>query len=623
MKKSKLIEIKDQLVDFEFSSKEYGVKAKIVEVDESLLLLLLIKVAKSQYYVFLGENDYITYEAYSGKWKTAGLSNILDYSGSYKLNFTEDARKVIDDYYALFPHLKESFSDVRKIIFEHQAKIRKKRLDKKHDRIRARIDKVMDMITPPPPQFIKWIDEVAHYKSRYIFYKNGAGYCSVCHNEVLIRGEHKHNAEGKCPKCHADILYKAIGYSKNIYDYCTFTYLQKTKDGFFIRIFTSKKDYSKDIKNPEITYFEIRRYYVEGENIRYYHYGNFFNVETRWCDGAWSSGFGNHYFSDDGPVYTRNLTQVLAESHFQYSGLQTYIKVRGNKKIDVEKYLHRYYRHPVIEKLLKADLLKLVEQIIWLDRDIGKLEFKQGMRLHEYLEISKIGYNMLRAVNGTADTVDFLKVVNQHSMKLELSQLKWIQENHLLYHITEILKYTSITKAINYLKKAEDQKYKLRLDTWKDYIELCHKLKYDLKDSMTLYPRHLKKRHDEALLILQEQNIVLCDQYLKQRYERTEMIYGYKNRKLLIVAPRNRLDIIREGEALTHCVRSKVESAALGKTTILFIRREENKDKPYYTLEVSNTNRIVQCYGYNNCDQTEEIKQLLSDYEAKVLSKLK
>lgn len=42
------------------------------------------------------------------------------------------------------------------------------------------------------------------------------------------------------------------------------------------------------------------------------------------------------------------------------------------------------------------------------------------------------------------------------------------------------------------------------------------------------------------------------------------------------------------------------ERHATGKLTIMFLRRKSAPDEPYYTMEVSNDYKIVQCRGYKN-----------------------
>jgi len=44
-----------------------------------------------------------------------------------------------------------------------------------------------------------------------------------------------------------------------------------------------------------------------------------------------------------------------------------------------------------------------------------------------------------------------------------------------------------------------------------------------------------------------------------------------------------------------------------GETAIFFVRKLEEPDKPYYTLEWKD-HKVVQCRGFHNCDMTPEVK---------------
>jgi hypothetical protein len=55
-----------------------------------------------------------------------------------------------------------------------------------------------------------------------------------------------------------------------------------------------------------------------------------------------------------------------------------------------------------------------------------------------------------------------------------------------------------------------------------------------------------------------------------------------------------------EGKALHHCVGTYAERVANGSTNIFFIRKAEQPDTPYYTLEIGQNGSIVQCRGNKN-----------------------
>ena len=88
------------------------------------------------------------------------------------------------------------------------------------------------------------------------------------------------------------------------------------------------------------------------------------------------------------------------------------------------------------------------------------------------------------------------------------------------------------------------------------------------------------------------------------------------------MVPEDLFSIREEGHTLHHCVANYTSDVADGKTIILFIRRNTDLTKPFYTMEVTD-DIIRQCQGFGHCGQTEEVKNFVDAYEKKVLKPLK
>ena len=97
--------------------------------------------------------------------------------------------------------------------------------------------------------------------------------------------------------------------------------------------------------------------------------------------------------------------------------------------------------------------------------------------------------------------------------------------------------------------------------------------------------------------IERRQNEELQKQYEKTKKARLKMEKMGEN--FLIKLPQTGNDIIDEGSALHHCVGSYVQGHIRGTTTILFLRKAEQPDTPFYTIEVSG-GRIIQIHGFGN-----------------------
>lgn len=54
-----------------------------------------------------------------------------------------------------------------------------------------------------------------------------------------------------------------------------------------------------------------------------------------------------------------------------------------------------------------------------------------------------------------------------------------------------------------------------------------------------------------------------------------------------------------------------------GETMIFFIRKKEEPDKPYYTLEWRG--KVIQCRGSHNCNMTSEVKAFVQIFQEKMM----
>lgn len=70
--------------------------------------------------------------------------------------------------------------------------------------------------------------------------------------------------------------------------------------------------------------------------------------------------------------------------------------------------------------------------------------------------------------------------------------------------------------------------------------------------------------------------------------------------KYCVVIPKGPSDLVEEGNALHHCVGSYVNSVANGKTNIVFIRKKDEINKSFFTVEVSNGMEVEQVHGFGN-----------------------
>ena len=170
---------------------------------------------------------------------------------------------------------------------------------------------------------------------------------------------------------------------------------------------------------------------------------------------------------------------------------------------------------------------------------------------------------------------------------------------------------------------------------WLDYLNWCKELKYDLNNMFFYFPKNFKKVHDRTAAeyqALQDKKATEKKRREEERIKREaevmkklleEMLkenagidnaFLIKGKGLILRVPKDAQEIRKEGAALHHCVGTYVDRVAKGQTHIFFVRRVEEPDTPYFTMEY-NKGRVIQCRGSHNCGMPASVKAFVAAFE--------
>lgn len=278
-------------------------------------------------------------------------------------------------------------------------------------------------------------------------------------------------------------------------------------------------------------------------------------------------------------------------------------------------YLHLYCKHPNVEYLLKSGYAHLImarcsgwwgqnlhleysQYINWKSNNLLKMlgltrsEFKL---LHGNEELYD-SYIMWREVFPTIKPVDLLMIAADFGCERVTMQRFCAATGLMPQRITR------------YLKEHKVQKYE-----YSDYIDQCHALHYDLRDTAISMPHDFQGIHTRLTAIVKYNATKEMQEELTQRMEERKPL-EFSAGNLFIRQPESMQEIIDEGKALYHCVGGYAERHANGKLHIMFIRTAEKPDVPYYTMEISTEGKIVQVRGLRNCNPTVAVKALITEY---------
>lgn len=191
---------------------------------------------------------------------------------------------------------------------------------------------------------------------------------------------------------------------------------------------------------------------------------------------------------------------------------------------------------------------------------------------------------------------------------------------------------------IDYLPKIIDKTIKVKVDRYNgtfimvdkyiinyyiDYLKMlvqsqeCRNFPWRFEN-----PKDIKEAHDNFIPIFNrfmdfQKSPEGVNEKIAARYEKMEK-YFYNNEEFMITYPKSGIEIIDEGRELRHCVGSYVKRVADGHTDIFFIRRTDNPEKPFFTLELQNS-CVRQVHGLANSSASsiENLVDFIKDWARK------
>lgn len=625
---------------------EYLIRATVVD---DLLLVDFFSTNRTLehgdrhiYRSFIGREEYITVEYLPGDkytWRTASLENlgnVFIWNRRYWPIMADlVSRKIILDYFG-------AEEDPIETIMEHQKSLMAKKLDVRHQKILAVIDKAMKDVPALPENFEEWVEEEALFHSRYLVYKAKKGkgpypaHCTHCRSEVML--EHVANKEtGVCPKCHTEAVMKPEGRFKTIYDEAEAGIFQRVPEGVMLRQFKISKNYTlhsylsgadeerifHDYRKPELNIFEKARViYHDTGLVKYFEYRSFMATGvTRWCmdQGRWPWG--------PQAIYTDNLTEVIKGSRIQYSAIDIFVSCTPHMRFNINEYINTYYQGPALEYLVKLGLYNLTK-----DLTDGRTHYSAfiDIKTDGPLSIRKLPRDVLkRAIALDVDSVGYviLNLAEKYKVKVEDKDIPWIRVR-AEYHHEDFFKLAAqrgtVHQLVKYLNSQDVDGIKGTrvLYDYLDYIKMATALGWDMTNEFVLFPRELMRAHDNAMVMTKVEKSKEDEKAIREAHQRLSEAYGYEDKDYIVKVPTCVTELIREGHDLHHCVGSYVKRVASGRTVIVFLRKKQDPYQPYITIEINpDSKKVIQARGSHNTAPEKEDAAFIEKYKSKVLNK--
>lgn len=467
-------------------------------------------------------------------------------------------------------------------------------------------------------------DNMVEYCNRHIFHKSYVFYgklqkdggrdahCSRCGKHFQVFREVKHNSSAPCPECGAPATWRADFYKAQIRETDDVCVAANVSDQLLLRWVSAVRTYDPPNYQEHYNFTTIAyNLYLKGGKIYFYKLR-----KGGWNDGTWYRGKLGEYYYHESRIYADNLAEVFGRKYYNVD-LQAGLE-GDNHKLSFCDLLNNLKNEPVAEYLFKLGMPYLASTY----RHNGKLPEKAGFK--DYVGIGKEYLPMMRSMDIRWSEINLIKeagcwVSEEMLERWRMLKIPFWQHNQAIH----AMEHASFVQVLNYLEK---QSRLLRvtagsvLGWWADYLGMSKDRRVDLSGKSARMPKNIKVAHDQVLAAEKMEKAkareATYEQAVAALYERISFD-AYSKYGFTIRLPEHVADLVREGQSLGHCVgRYKYDQKTVqGESCIVFVRKESEPDKPFYTMEYDLKNKVIrQLYGKGNRAATPEVRKFANEY---------
>lgn len=190
---------------------------------------------------------------------------------------------------------------------------------------------------------------------------------------------------------------------------------------------------------------------------------------------------------------------------------------------------------------------------------------------------------------------------------------------HIVYEDGEcLIRYAVKERPIMQKVKRIMDKLPTQMTWWRDYLQMCFRLEYDMADRRILFPYNLRMAHQYIMKMSNVKPDPKWDKKIAGCYDRLYNAYHYEKDGYLIRPPKNYTEFAEEGNRLLHCVcvNRYYVNHVKGTNLIFFVRKAGEPEKPLYTLEyIPNQGKVQEFRGYDNCQPDSEARAFIHDWK--------
>ena len=497
-------------------------------------------------------------------------------------------------------------------------------------------DKALELCPEELPEgLIPWIRREIIDMDNTLIYKRGnvRGLCYICGQKVTSTGERfKQNYRVTCPSCGSKVwcvLEDGANWKADYVDNIAAAQMGKDGKTVFIRQWHVVRDPEARFQQTERWLKEIARYAIRGELIAKWQKEikeSWYMQVHRYPIDYWERVNNYSVIYDGGyTFYMPSIASAVAGTPLQYKAIEKY--AAGVQNPNVIRYMIDAARYPILEFFVKNGYTWVVNERC----SLGGAD-KEGMNAIRWQrkKLQECFHFPLRLLKLKEPAVwqlrDFKKLNDLWECHrrggLEEKDIGRLMETGIDFKcIIAAAPYASVAKILKYLEvQQQARRYHVEAD-YRDYLAECQQLGLDLSDKQVLFPRDLMEAHRRTTAQINfEKNKADQEKFIKAVEALAK--YTWSKDGFIIRAAQTQEELQDEGAALHHCVAGYAERMAAGETAIFFIRRAEDVEKPFFTLELRNK-KVIQCRTLHNdsYEKNPDVKDFVDKWLKSVVAK--
>lgn len=532
--------------------------------------------------------------------------------------------------------IKTGYTSLQGKIYSVEENRSYKKRETAHMRKVERINKSMARVPITGYEFRQWARETVFRDREYMFYNKATDtyLCTSCGKSHKYK-KGKHNSYVNCSRTGKTVQIKKLTQRMEVNEeLCLMQRLDE--DSGIVRFFKATAVWQGAKKELSL-YEQIRHVMHNGGGYSRYNGTRTLadeHQQTWWDSNPANKRSGYCFLYPEGIIESVRGTQYEGKGHSLQALAQYGIQLPYNNLLWCHTVVTEKY-----EYLAKRGLLRLLTEDakgIYYGGYYGNLQVN-GLNDITILGINRQRISRLVTADGGINYLDWLRYEEKMNIYIPDQVIKTLEAANLNPDLCRpFLDRMSAVKISNYiLKQAAICKESVVhiVNTWNDYLSMADRLKMNTEADQIFKPKDLYASHQELVNAINRQNAKKEATKLKRKYPEASAViktlrkYEWGDDKYTVVAPKGIIDIVAEGRALSHCVGSSeryYDRIAQQESYILFLRKADRPDKPWYTLEVEpgGTIRQKRTTGDKQTPELSEATEFLRAWQKVIKERL-